>query len=260
MVFSFFFSWKSIRSGFGFLRYTATEQRAIERKIRERKRKLVAYDEGIKQSTGAQKGEFQMRYAFEGKRLSELNAELDDFCRQTGLQKQYDRSRVLDFGRSEAQKEVAVERKSVKTIDNPVKHGIIKNKNNTEVHDVRYIGKLDKNIYKCVTDDIRTDEVVITKKQIDHIKERHPNDYERFGKYFGEIISKPDYIIAANKPNTALILKNIKVNGEQFKTILRIITSEDSAELKNSIITFMKIDEKEWKRLLKNKKILYKSE
>lgn len=94
--------------------YEATQkQRAIERKIRESKRKLIAFDEGVKASTGAEKGEFQMRYAFEGKRLSELNATLDDFCSQTGLQKQYDRSRVLGFGRSEARKATAVGKKEL---------------------------------------------------------------------------------------------------------------------------------------------------
>ena len=44
------------------------------------------------------------------------------------------------------------------------------------------IGKIDRDIYKCVTEDILTDEVVITEKQILHIKERHHNDYERFSE------------------------------------------------------------------------------
>ena len=42
--------------------------------------------------------------------------------------------------------------------------------------------------------------------------------------------------------------------------VLRLITSKDNLDYKNSIITFMKIDEKEWNRLLRNKKILYKRE
>lgn len=33
-------------------------------------------------------------------------------------------------------------------------------------------------------------------------------------------------------------------------------TSVDDPKYKNSIITFMKIDEREWKRLIKNKKNL----
>ena len=122
------------------------------------------------------------------------------------------------------------------------------------------IGKINVEKYKCVADDIITDEVIITDKQIQHIKDRHPNDYERFYTYFKEIIEDPDYIIEANKKYTALLLKEITENTTQFKTVLRLATSNDDPEFKNSIITFMKINDKEWNRLLKNKKILYKSE
>ena len=60
----------------------------------------------------------------------------------------------------------------------------------------------------------------------------------------------PDYILEANRPYTALILKQFYAADKYLKRILRIQTS---------IITFMKIDDKEWKRLLRNKKVLYKS-
>ena len=135
--------------------------------------------------------------------------------------------------------------------------GISENKGNVEVHTV---GKIDREIYKCITADIRTDEVIITDNQIQHIKIRHPNDYERFSEYFGEIVSNPDFIVETSKPNTALILKEIFAENEQFKTVLRLATSADNKEYKNSIITFMKIDAKEWNRLLRNKTILYKKE
>jgi hypothetical protein len=123
---------------------------------------------------------------------------------------------------------------------------------------IHYIGKIDIGIYKCVTDKIASDEVIITDERIRHIKERHPNDFERYCEFMRVIVEQPDYIIEANKPNTALILKEVNDGAETFKTILRLITSEDDTTLKNSIITFMKIDEKEWGRLIKNKKILYK--
>lgn len=129
-----------------------------------------------------------------------------------------------------------------------------------EVADVHIIGRIDRYIYKCVSEDIRTDEVIITDNQIQHIKERHPNDYERFSKYFSEIVEVPDYIIESPKPNTALVLKEIVKADEVFKTVVRLATSGDNPAYKNSIITFMKIDEKEWNRLLRNKKILYKRE
>ena len=91
--------------------------------------------------------------------------------------------------------------------------------------------------------------------------ERHPNDYEQYYAYLKTVVEAPDYIIEANKPNTALILKEIIESDErQFKTILRLKTSKDNKDFKNSIITFMKINEKEWSRLIRNKRILYKRE
>ena len=137
---------------------------------------------------------------------------------------------------------------------------IIDSQRAKEVADVHTVGRINKEIYKCITDDIITDEVIITDNQIQHIKDRHPNDYERFSSYFAEIVASPDYIIEANKPSTALVLKEIKMAQEVFKTVVRLATPQDNPKYKNSIITFMKIDEKEWKRLLRNKKILYRKE
>ena len=120
------------------------------------------------------------------------------------------------------------------------------------------IGKIDPDIYSVVAKDILTREVIITKERIKHIMDNHPNDYERFYGYFSEIIEKPDYIIESKKPNTALILKEINYDNLKFKTILRLVVAGESTEYKNSIITFMKIDDKEWNRLLRNKKVIYK--
>ena len=76
-----------------------------------------------------------------------------------------------------------------------------------------------------------------------------------------EIVEHPDYLIETNKSNTALVLTEIiAVNNKVFKVVVRLNTSTDNPQYKNSIITFMKINEKEWKRLLKNKTILYKRE
>ena len=123
------------------------------------------------------------------------------------------------------------------------------------------VGKIDKEIYKCITDDIISNEVIITDERVGHIKERHPKDYERYYRYLKEIVENPDYIVETNKPNTALILKEIVESDERrFKTVMRLVTSTDTPEFKNSIITFMKINEKEWSRLIRNKKLLYKKE
>lgn len=121
---------------------------------------------------------------------------------------------------------------------------IIKNKKQNEEIKLYFIGKIDKNIFRCITEDIITDEVIITDERIKHIKERHPQDYERYAEYIKESVEFPDYIIEANKPKTALILKEIQTENEMFKMVVRLITSTDDVSFKNSVITFMKINEK----------------
>lgn len=125
---------------------------------------------------------------------------------------------------------------------------------------INYIGKLDKNIYSCVTKDIITDEVIITDERIQHIKNHHPNDYEKYNEYIKLAVETPDYILEANKPNTAFVLKTIKEDNINFEMILRIATSTDNQRYKNSVITFLKVNDKKIKKYLRNKKILYKSE
>lgn len=125
---------------------------------------------------------------------------------------------------------------------------------------MHFIGKIDLEKYRCVTNDIVTDEVIITDNQIAHIKERHPNDYERYFKYAGEILKNPDYILEAGKPDTAFVLKHIVDNNKCYEMIVRLKTSRDPAEHKNSVITFLKIDRKRYNRYIRTKKILYKAE
>ncbi len=124
--------------------------------------------------------------------------------------------------------------------------------------DVQYVGKIDKELFRCVSENITTDEVIITDERVQHIKERHPNDYERFVGYIPAIIEQPDYIIAANKDNTAVILKEIEDNGEKFKLVLRLKVKTDPVEYKNSVLTFWHIGDTTWRKSLKNKKVLYK--
>lgn len=125
---------------------------------------------------------------------------------------------------------------------------------------VQTVGHIDIEKYRCVTEDITTDEVIITDERIQHIKERHPGDYERFMEYIPLIIANPDYILEANRANTAFLLKKFEDAGEQFELILRLKVSSDPSEYKNSIITFLKIEDKKWSKYLRNKKVLYNRE
>lgn len=147
-----------------------------------------------------------------------------------------------------------------KPVEIKKKSDIIDTEKAGEVIEVHTVGKIDRNIYKCVTDDITTDEVIITDERIMHIKERHPNDYERFYSYIPEALGNPDYIIKANKPDTATVLKEIVENGKKFQLVLRLKTSKDKPKFKNSVITFLNINERTWNKYLRNKEILYRKE
>ena len=120
------------------------------------------------------------------------------------------------------------------------------------------VGRIDRDKYRCITDNITTDEVIITEERIQHIRDRHPGDYERFLGYMSEIVADPDYIIEANKANTAVILKEIEENGEKFKLILRLKVEHDPADYQNSVISFWHIGETTWRKTIKNKKVLYR--
>ncbi len=123
-----------------------------------------------------------------------------------------------------------------------------------------WVGRMDVEKYRCVTPDIQSDEVVLTEERVQHIKDRHPNDYERFCDYIPEMIARPDYIIEANKQNTAIVLKEVQFSKEKFKLVLRLKVAGDPKGYKNSVLSFWMIGDATWQKTLKNKKILYKRE
>lgn len=120
------------------------------------------------------------------------------------------------------------------------------------------VGHINIKLYRCITEDITTDEVIITEERIQHIEEHHPGDYQAICSVLQEAVAAPDYILEDQNPNTGLILKQFEAEGKQIKVVLRLHTSTDPKGLKNSILSVWKIREKEYRRLIRNKKILYK--
>lgn len=138
----------------------------------------------------------------------------DEYTRvskETGLRTQAERLEVGGYGPKQAvaakktvykaQKEtIAVAGKLAIMEENSVKR---------DDTTVRTIGKIDIQKYSSVSKDIRTDEVVITDERVQHIKDRHPNDFERYSNYLKDIVENPQYILEDNSPNTAVILNEI---------------------------------------------------
>ena len=126
--------------------------------------------------------------------------------------------------------------------------------------DVRFVCDLNPEIYNRVVPIIKTCHVIITDKQLIHIRERHPDISEIVMERLAEIIQEPDYIIATEKLYTANVLKRIECNGKSYQLVLRIYTDGDPDGFQNSIITFMSVNEKRYQQYLRNRRILYKRE
>ena len=208
------------------------QQRYNERQIRRWKREEAAMKAaGLDSSEAAAK-------------VKEWQGRQQEFLAQTGFKRQYVREQVSVV------KTVAVTQKSA--IIKP-----IETKGGTDVH---YVTRIDVEKYRCVSDRITTDEVIITDERIKHIQERHPGAFEKVEPYLKTALDSPDYILEDKHPNSAIILKLIEDNDIRLQIVLRVHTPQDTAGFKNSIISAWDIGEDRWRNYINNKNILYKRE
>lgn len=129
-----------------------------------------------------------------------------------------------------------------------------------EVVDLHLVGRIDREIYKCITDDIVTDEVIITDNQIQHIKDRHPDAFQNVINNLMDALNDPDFIIKDKHKNTGLVIKQLVTDKGHTQIVFRICTSEDEPGYKNSVISSWEISDKRLQNYLRNKRILYKKE
>lgn len=224
---------------YGALQY----QRRLERTIRKQKQDVRLLEE-----SGADPDKITAAKS----RLRHTNKTYVEFSKEMGLRQQRERLEIGEEKLTKAFKH---------TVENQKKNVMMNSLDTKEVADVHTVGKIDREIYSCVTKDIVTDEVVITDNQIQHILERHPDAYETAMKEMRTAIESPDYIIADDKhKNTGLVIKKFKMKGDNLQLVLRVCTHEDEPGYKNSVISCWEISEKRLENYLKNKRILYKKE
>ena len=119
------------------------------------------------------------------------------------------------------------------------------------------IGRIDREIIRCIAEDIVTEEVVMTDNQLQHILQRHPEVFPAVLDVLRDILRDPDYIIEDKHPYTGLVVKRLETGSESLQVVLRICTSEDQPGYKNSVISCWEISERRLQNYLRNKKILY---
>lgn len=144
------------------------------------------------------------------------------------------------------------------TVDNSDESDIIKT-GSDDVAEIIELGKLDTQPLEIEFGKLKTDELIVTNERIEHIKSRHPEDFNLFEKYGLSVVVEPDFIIKDEKNvNTVFMVK--KLENTNLNLVVKIILETDEKDLKNSVMTFYRIRERNLKKLVDRNKTLYKSE
>lgn len=123
----------------------------------------------------------------------------------------------------------------------------------------RNLGKINTDVLEKEFGKIQTDEIIITNERIGHIKQRHPEDYDLFEQYGGESVTSPDLIIKDIK-NTGTVFMVKKLPETNLNVVVRVVLETDDSKLKNSVMTFYRIREKNLRKLIEKNRLLYKKE
>ena len=154
------------------------------------------------------------------------------------------------------------EKKRREDMDKAAKSGIIKEmvtKEGNAMIEARSLGNINVSILEKEFGRIQTSETIVTSERIEHIKERHQIDYELFEKYGAECIQNPDCIIKDNK-NEGTVFMVKKLPDTNLNVVSRLALDTDKSGLKNSVMTFYRIRERNLKKLIEKNKLLYKKE
>lgn len=210
--------------------YEATQkQRRIENSIRKQKRTIQTLEKAGKDTI------------IERTQLRELQKKYNEFCKETGLQKDYSRIKVTKVSTNNTKRDIMIQNKS------------------KEEKELQFIGKLDKAKLGIYGEKIVTEDVILTNERLKHIKEHHPGDFEKYGKYATTVIENPDYVLEDSKNrDTILCMKTIEEQQKNVQIVVRLNTNELEKDKQNSIITFWKIKDSTYRQFIRNKNNLWK--
>ena len=237
--------------------YEASQiQRKMERDIRETKRTLTGIDEASKNAPEeALKKGFSEDFGVQSIRLKQQEAKLSDFLAQTGRAEDRSRVQVAGFGKSQAQKAVNANKKKLTstTRDSMIDTG------SDNVAEIIKLGKIKTQPLSKEFGKLKTDEIIITGERMQHIKQRHSEDYGLFEKYGVETVENPDIIIKDCKnKSTVFMVKHLE--NTNLNVVARLILDEEDDSLKNSVMTFYRIRSKNLNKLINKNIVLYKKE
>lgn len=88
---------------------------------------------------------------------------------------------------------------------------------------MKIIGYISKNVIKTLGLNISPDTpVFIGESNIEHIKNRHPYEFDKYYKDISIIINSPDYVGINPKDDSILFVKLYNVDGEDVRVAVKI--------------------------------------
>lgn len=122
------------------------------------------------------------------------------------------------------------------------------------------VGKINMKIFKNISYNLITDEVILTNERYLHIIEGHKEDFMIYSNMLSQIIIEPNYILEDYKNQyTVMVIKKVE-NNNNINVIIRLAIEEDLIHNKNSIMTMYRVREKNLKKLMEKNKVIYKKE
>ena len=142
------------------------------------------------------------------------------------------------------------------------KNDIIKEnkmKVNNDMTEMILLGKINTENLEAEFGKIISDEIIVTFERINHIKERHPEDYTLFEQFGKRTVENPDIIIN-DKKNVGTVFMIKKLENTNLNVVVRVVLETDNQKYKNSVMTFYRIRERNLKKLMEKNGIVYKKE
>ncbi len=116
------------------------------------------------------------------------------------------------------------------------------------------VGKLNDKIIEKINVNLITEDVILTFERLGHVEEKRVQLYNEVMNILPNAIYNPDFIYKDwnNRENTLVLISCIN-DEEKLNIVIKIAIENDEKHTKNSIITMIKIGEKTFKKIQKNK-------
>lgn len=124
---------------------------------------------------------------------------------------------------------------------------------------MQYIGKLNREKLGEYKNKIVTEDVILTDERIQHIYERHKNDYYKIMKRISTTVLNPSEILKSiQNKDTIFFIDRLEENN--LNVVVKLNTTNSNKHPQNSVMTAWIIRDKNLSKLRKKNKILYKCE